>query len=123
MSWYKTNLDPADQAFSKYVRTKNSWHCARCGRYATGQGLHLAHFHSRRKESVRFDLENADALCANCHRHFTTHYNQHKEFKLHQLGQKKYDLLELRANQTVKKDRESEKLYWRQKLKELDEET
>lgn len=120
MSWYHTKLDPADKALSTYVRTLAGWTCRRCGRHATGQGLHLAHFHSRRKESVRFDLENVDSICASCHRHFTANYNDHKEWKLAQLGQKKYDLLELRANQTQKKQRDLEKVYWRQKLKELE---
>lgn len=120
MSWYHTKLDPADQAFSKYVRTKADWKCAVCGKHATGQGLHCAHFHSRRKESVRFDLENADALCANHHRYFTNNYADHKIWKVEQLGAKRYDLLELRANTPTKKDRESEKMYWRQQLKELD---
>src|SRR5687767_5516328 len=105
MSWYKTKRDPADDAFSKYVRTKAGWQCVRCGRKPESkQGLHLAHFHSRRKESVRFNELNADSLCALCHKFFTEHYTEHKAWKLKQLGQRKYDLLELEANQTVKKN-------------------
>jgi hypothetical protein len=117
MGWNSVKLDAADQAFSKYVRTVAGWKCARCGRYAEGQGLHAAHFHARRKESVRFDLENVDALCANCHRHFTNNYNEHKEWKLEQLGQEKYALLMLRANTRGEKNREAEKIFWRQALK------
>jgi recombinational DNA repair protein (RecF pathway) len=115
--WNKVRLDAADTAFSKYVRTAAGWKCARCGRHATGQGLHAAHFHARRKESVRFDLENVDALCANCHRHFTQNYNEHKQWKLAQLGQDKYDLLTLRANSKGEKNREAEKIFWRQALR------
>lgn len=118
MSWNNIRLDPADIAFSLYVRTKAGWQCVRCGRHATGQGFHAAHFHARRKESVRFDEENVDALCAGCHRYFTSHYTEHKEWKLQQLGQKKYDLLTLRANTKGDKDREAEKIYWKNKLKE-----
>lgn len=118
MGWYKVRLDPADIAFSKYVRTKANWKCVRCGHPATGQGLHCAHFQARRKESVRFDEENVDALCAGCHWHFTHNYNEHKEWKLEQLGQKKYDLLILRANARGEKNRQAEKIYWRQKLKD-----
>lgn len=118
MGWNNVKRDPADAAFSNYVRTSAGWKCARCGRMATGQGLHAAHFHARRKESVRFDLENVDALCANCHRHFTNHYNEHKEWKLEQLGQDKYDMLMLRANARGDKNREAEKIYWRKRLKE-----
>lgn len=121
MSWNTIKLDPADTAFSAYVRTKASWQCVRCGRHATGRGLHCAHFYGRGKESVRFDEENCDSLCAICHKYFSEHYTEHKEWKLKQLGQKKYDLLMLRANITGKKDRESEKIYWQSKLKELNE--
>lgn len=119
MSWNKVKLDAADIAFSKYVRTKAGWQCARCGRYAEGQGLHCAHFHARRKESVRFDLENVDALCANCHRHFTNHYEEHKEWKLQKLGEDKYDLLMLRANTRGDKNRKAEAVYWRAELRKL----
>jgi hypothetical protein len=119
MSWNKVKLDQSDVAFSKYVRTVAGWKCARCGRPATGQGLHASHFHARRKESVRFDLENVDALCANCHRYFTNNYNEHKVWKLAQLGQDRYDLLALRANNRGEKNREAEKIYWRQALKML----
>lgn len=117
MSWNKVKLDPADIAFSKYVRTAAGWKCVRCGRHAEGQGLHCAHFHARRKESVRFDLENVDALCAGCHRYFTNHYTEHKAWKLEQLGEDKYDLLTLRANLRGDKNREAEKIFWRQALK------
>lgn len=120
MSWNTVKLDAADIAFSKYVRTKANWRCVRCGRPAEGQGLHAAHFHARRKESVRFDLENVDALCAGCHRYFTNHYTEHKAWKLQQLGEKKYDLLMLRANTRGDKNRKLEAVYWRQELKKLE---
>ena len=119
MSWYKTKLDPADVAWSKYIRTKAGWRCARCGREASGRGLHCAHFHSRRKESVRYDEQNTDALCANCHKEFTGNYSEHKKWKLSQLGQSQYDLLELRANTIVKKDRKMEVIRINEMLKEL----
>ena len=117
--WNTAKRDPADDAFSKYVRTVAKWQCRRCGRHAEGRGFHCAHFHGRRKESVRFDLENVDALCANCHKFFTEHYTEHKKWKLEQLGQQKYDLLALRASMKGEKNREMEKIYWRNKLKGL----
>lgn len=117
--WNTIKIDKADQAFSKYVRTKANWKCARCDRAATGRGLHAAHFYGRRKETTRFDLENVDALCAKCHKHFTEHYTEHKAWKLKQLGQAKYDLLMLRANTSGKKERELQYILWTQELKKL----
>ena len=119
MGWNTTKIDAADKWFSLYVRNKAAWKCEYCGKPAEGQGLHAAHFHGRRKESVRYDLENVNALCALCHKHFTNHYNEHKEWKLKQLGQKKYDLLNLRANTPQKKDRKLQAMYWKAKVKEL----
>lgn len=119
MSWNTVKIDKADTAFSKYVRTKANWQCVRCGRMATGRGLHCAHFYGRRKESVRFDLENVDALCALCHKHFTENYSEHKVWKLAQLGQKKYDLLMLRANTAGEKQRDFQFIYWKQELEKL----
>ena len=119
MSWNTVKIDKADTVFSKYVRTKAGWQCARCGRYATGRGLHAAHFYGRRKETTRFDLENVDALCALCHKYFTEHYTEHKAWKLEQLGQKKYDALMLRANTSGEKQREFQHLYWKAELEEL----
>lgn len=122
MSWNTTRLDKADVAFSKYIRTKANWRCTRCGRHATGQGMHAAHFHGRRKESVRFSELNVDALCAGCHRHFTHNYSEHKSWKLNQLGQKQYDQLAIAANTPGKKQRDLEYRYWKEKLKELENE-
>jgi len=121
MSWNTVKLDPADVAYSKYRRTKANWTCAACGHQASGQGLHLAHFHARRKESVRFDDENTDVLCAGCHRYFTNHYTEHKDWKLDQLGQKKFDLLNLRANQKGDKSlRPILAKHFREELKKLE---
>jgi len=120
MGWNSITISPADKAFSLYIRTKAGWKCVRCGRYAEGQGIHAAHFHARRKESVRFDEENVDVLCANCHRYFTNHYTEHKEWKIEQLGQDKYDLLALRANTKGDKSlRPFLAKYYRQQLKKI----
>lgn len=123
MSWNTIKIDPADRYFSKYIRLKAK-KCMNCGRRGEGKegvtGLQASHFHSRRKESVRFDTENVDVLCIGCHRRMGTYEREeYKAFKLKQLGQKAYDLLELRANTYAKKDRLLQKLVWNQALKEL----
>ena len=123
MTWFKTKLDKADIAFSKYVRTLHG-KCVYCGKKGEGKegitGLQLSHYFSRRKESVRYDLENCDSLCIACHRKLGTDNRQlYDEFKIRQLGQKRFDALVLRANTTGKRERDLEAIYWRKKLKEL----
>jgi hypothetical protein len=121
MNWTTVKLDPADRLFSLYVRLRDK-QCVRCGRKGEGEwgvkGLQASHFQGRRKESVRFDLENVDTLCAGCHRYWgTEHRNEYEAFKLKQLGQKRYDLLILRANTPGHKDRLLQKLAWKKLLK------
>lgn len=123
MSWNSIKRDAADIAFSEYVR-RTAKRCARCGKLGQGDkgitGLDASHFHSRGREPTRFDLENVDCICRSCHRWFGEHKTEYEAWKLKQLGQKKYDLLELRANTTMKKDREIQKIYWQQELRKLD---
>lgn len=120
MSFGKVKLDPADRLFSLYVRWRANWTCERCGaRHEVGsQGLHCSHFHGRRKESVRFDPENASAHCHGCHSYFTSHPEAHRAWKLEQLGQEAYDRLMIRANTSQKKDRKLAKIYWQARLRE-----
>lgn len=95
-----------DKLFSQFIRQRDGWRCTRCGKQFTPptQGLHCAHFWGRRKESVRFDPENADALCWGDHSHFEQHPEEHRAWKLKQLGQERFDRLTLRANTPRKRD-------------------
>lgn len=122
MSWHNIKRDPADVMFSQYIRLKSK-QCAKCGRRGEGEkgidGLQASHFHSRSKWTTRFDEENVDVLCVGCHRYFTDHKTEYKTWKLVNLGQKAYDLLELRANTTGKKDFRLARIIWKEALNNL----
>lgn len=62
-------ITPADRWFSMCVRERAAWNCERCGKHhePPTQALHCAHWHSRGNWSVRFDPDNALALCYGCH--------------------------------------------------------
>ena len=128
-SWYKIRLDPADVAFSKFIRLrdKRCVHptCTRVGEPdAKGfpiKGLQASHFHSRRKESTRYDEENVDALCA-FHHDLWAGGNRnidYRAFKLSQLGQERLDLLDFRAEQYCKKDRKMRLIEAKELMKTL----
>ena len=123
MSWTKITIDTADKHFSRYIRLKRK-KCDYCGKPGAGKegitGLQASHFHSRRKESVRFDEENVDVLCIVCHRDLGT-YNKpgYEAWKLRQLGEQKFNLLLVRANTYAKKDRKLQALIWKEALKKL----
>lgn len=100
-------IDSADKYFSLFIRYRANWKCERCGTpYEVGsQGLHCSHFWGRARESTRFDPENCVAHCHGCHAFLTANPELHREWKLKQIGQQRYDLLMVRAHTTQKKDR------------------
>jgi hypothetical protein len=95
-----------DRQFSRLIRTRANWICTRCQRrFALDRSkLQCSHFHSRRLKSVRFDSENADALCWRCHHHLEEHLREHEEWKRQRLGEERFEALRLRAQQVVKVD-------------------
>ena len=115
--------DKADELFSLYIRKRDKNTCVRCHRiFAEGErGLSCAHYFGRGKESTRFDPENCDAMCyPGCHLYWQNEArDEYTEFKIKQLGQKRYDLLVLRAHTTKKKDRKMERIIWKKALEEL----
>jgi len=130
MGWYKKiKIRPADKEFSLFVRTRDNWRCTfgfKCNRNIDfqehPQGLSCCHFEKRRKETVRFDPLNADAGCAACHQYIDETpegHKRHEEFKLNQLGEKQYNLLLFRANQTGHKDDFLTRIHIKQLMQEL----
>jgi hypothetical protein len=120
MSWGKHKADPADVAFSLYIRNWYGWNCDYCGKHyePPTNALHCSHFIGRGKEATRFEPLNATALCFHDHQYFTSHPAEHYDWQVERLGQETVDNLKLMSNQYCKKDRKSEFLYWKQKLME-----
>lgn len=114
-------LRASDEAFSKYIRTRDNWTCQRCGGQYTPptRALHCSHFQGRGKEPTRFEPLNCDALCHGCHRYFTAHPGEHYDWQVKRKGQKQVDMLVLQSNGYKKRDDKMEVLIWRQALKDL----
>lgn len=121
MGWHDIKRDPADDAFSEWIRRRDKY-CQKCGQPGYGlkgiTGLDASHFIGRGKEATRFDPLNVDALCRNCHRWFGEHRTEHEAWQVEKKGQDVVDRLKIASTRYHKKDRVSEKLYWRQKLRE-----
>jgi len=124
MSLYKIKLRYTDGLWRKYLRVKQGFTCQKCGRAYSpdnAANLQVAHFHSRRHENTRFDAENTLLLCGiPCHQYFDTHRTEFEEFMLNRLGQERYDLLELKAHITKKRDDRGDALVIRAMIKELE---
>lgn len=64
----------ADDAFSAAIRAAADYTCLRCGIQKMpvsrrgGSGLECSHVYSRRHRTIRWCVDNAEALCSGCHR-------------------------------------------------------
>lgn len=108
----KIRIDPADRAFSIWIRARDEHTCKRCG----GPGGQASHFIGRAKENTRFDPLNVDTLCFGCHNYFHGQPSEHYDWQVKTKGQTVVDRLKFAAHQYHKKDRASEFLYWQIQL-------
>lgn len=123
MSFGRIKLDPADIAFSRFIR-KRDGECMRCHAKGYGKdgisGLQASHYFGRGRESTRFDPQNVDALCAACHRLWESDFREdYRAFKVRQLGETGFRMLEWRSGQIGRKDRKLSLIYARELLKTL----
>lgn len=116
----RTKIDAADSLFSKFIRfMRDGNRCQRCGADGRVSQLENSHFHGRRMESVRFDPENADALCRPCHAFFEARKStDYHAWKLERLGSQRFGALEIRAATHQKKDRKMSMMIVRAMIRE-----
>jgi hypothetical protein len=114
-------LDPADIAFSKWVRLRDR-KCMRCHSPVkfNEKGLPVSHqashFKGRAKEATRYEPLNVDCICGGCHRYLTAQPDEHMQFQIKLKGQATVDKIILLASTYKKKDRALEALYWKEQL-------
>lgn len=92
-------MHKADEIFSVEVRTRDNFTCVFCLRTkAQGYQIQNSHYWGRGNKTTRFDLENCDALCAQCHmKHEGSKQGFYTDWKLKQLGKEKFELLRIKA--------------------------
>lgn len=109
MSRFKTKRDKRDVLFSIMIRERDNHTCQFCGKTNQTNQIQNSHFWKRGDKATRFDPENCDALCASCHdKHEGCKQGFYREWKLKQLGTRRYNALEKRAR-SIKKYGEYEK--------------
>src|SRR3990167_10154752 len=118
----KIKITKLDRLFSTYIRTRDKWTCQRCQTQykPPTMALHCSHFHGRGKKSVRFDPFNAAALCYGCHMRFTAHPVEHYEWFKKRIGERDFDLLNVRANTLGRPDYTLIEIALKHLLRELD---
>ena len=115
----KIRLALEDRLFSRLVKLRDGGICQCCGKI----GSQTSHFHSRRKRSTRYDLDNAIWVCFGCHRYLDENPYQHTEFFKKRLGSQAFEELNIRAERIVKTDREQVRKDLREKIKILETES
>lgn len=107
----KTKINPADQAFSKCVRTAAKWTCERCGSVHEpgSMGLHCSHIFSRRHRTIRWCKDNVQALCFSCHQWFGGNPADSGYWVTELLGEGHMELLREKMNSKVKVSKLEEK--------------
>ncbi len=107
----------ADKLFREYLIKLREEVSAFSGKKGIVQ---VSHFWGRRRESVRYDPENADLLLFNEHQYFEENPNDYRNWKLKQLGEKRFKALEIRANTFCKRDDAMRELELLEALKLLE---
>ena len=114
----KIKINPLDSLFSKFIRLR-AGACEYCGKETR---LECSHFHGRRKQTVRYDPDNACGLCFSCHQYLGENPYVHTEFFKKRLGSERFEQLNIRANMTIKEypiDKEKIKQDLESKIKLL----
>lgn len=95
----KIKINKLDSLFSRVIRLRAKNQCQRCKKYKEFEQLQAAHCWGRRKQSVRYDLDNALGLCFYCHRQIDSEDpDAKKELFVKYLGEEGYKKLNQRAN-------------------------
>lgn len=121
---FRLKRTKADKLFSDIVRLRANYNCERCGKHYDPPTPYIqtSHFYGRKGLSTRYDFDNVAALCGTigfpggCHGYFQDHPNEHREFFLKKLGQKKYDALVLRAHTPTKIDEKALVIAFKKEL-------
>jgi hypothetical protein len=90
-----------DRYTSLIVRGRDG-RCVTCG---SRQGLQCSHFYSRRYLSIRFDLQNCNAMCAGCNRRHNRDRRPYERYMLKTYG---FDVIKELDESRLRLDKVSE---------------
>ena len=129
------SIQKLDILFSEYIRRRGiqrAGGCERCGAqkhdiekedgsiFPAYKQLECSHFIGRRTMATRFDPENCCSLCSGCHIYLEHHPNEHVEFYRELIGEREFELLNIRARTVGRPDINGIWLYLKEKLKEVE---
>jgi len=96
LAWYKRHLWTV---FSKYIRQRDNYTCATCGKKGDGSGIHAGHFITKSVGGLAlyFHEQNVHAQCYRCNIHLSGNWTAYRQFILSKYGEQvEKELLELK---------------------------
>jgi len=104
-----TAMRKADEAFSRFIRTRDSqlfsgraFRCISCGKILPIEQADCGHYVNRQHMSLRYSELNCNAQCAHCNRFDEGNMQGYREGLIHKIGLAKVELLEASKHQTNK---------------------
>lgn len=119
----RIRIDPLDTLVSEYVRKRavqRTGGCERCFAKHTWKELQCSHYFGRADKSTRYEEDNLAGLCFACHNYFHAHPLEHTQWFQRNLGER-FAMLEGRNRIMGKPDKKALTLYFKLKLREIDE--
>ena len=109
MACRPTLMRKADEAFSLFIRTRDSqayegkaFRCISCGRVLPIEQADAGHMINRAHMSLRFNELNVNAQCRHCNRFREGDYSGYRQGMIQKVGEPKVLLLEASKNVTNK---------------------
>lgn len=100
-----TLMRNADEAFSLYIRTRDSqpyegraFRCISCGRILDIEQADCGHYVNRAHMSLRFSELNCNAQCRHCNRFQEGNIQAYRQGLLQKIGEQKLTILEAQKN-------------------------
>lgn len=104
-----TAMRKADEAFSLFIRTRDSqsyegraFRCISCGRTLSIEQADCGHYVNRSHMSLRFSELNCNAQCRHCNRFQEGNIQDYRNGLIQKIGEQKVLLLEAQKNLTNK---------------------
>lgn len=100
-----TLMKNADEAFSVFIRTRDSqsyegraFRCISCGRVLSIDQADCGHYVNRSHMSLRFSELNCNAQCRHCNRFQEGNIQDYRKGLIAKIGEQKVELLEAQKN-------------------------
>ena len=110
-----------DKLFSEVIRLRANGFCEHCGKWVKVEGIVASHYYGRIRKSVRWDEDNVQGICNQCHLDFHNDHMDYFNWLYIRLGAERLCSLADKAETIMKFDYESLRESLKSRIKELEQ--